>query len=85
MSYCFIIAALYLDIWGCRFCAADIYHIAGIIPSNFQYDAWFQSKLITVDGVSGFYIYTKFHQGMSTMSDTVVDYSHVRGWSFSRT
>ena len=28
------------------------------------------------------YIYTKFYQGISTKSYPVVDYTHVRGWSF---
>ena len=65
---------------------ADSYLIAGVIPSNFLYDDWFQSKLITVHQVNELYIYTKFYQGtcMSTMSDPVVDYSHVRGWLFPR-
>ena len=81
MGYCFLIAALYWDLWGGRFRAADSYHISGVIPSNFQYDNLFQSKLITVHRVNELYIYTKFYQGMSTMSDPVVDYSHVRGWS----
>ena len=65
---------------GGGFRAADSYHIAGVIPSNIQYDNLFQSKLISVLGVSGLYIHTKFYQGMSTMSDLVVDFSHVRGW-----
>ena len=65
------------------FCAADSYHIAGEIPSNFQYDDWFQSKLITVHRVIELYINTKFYHVLTTVSDTVVDYSHIRGWSFS--
>ena len=82
MSSCFLTAALYWDLWSGCFRAADSYHIAGVIPCNFQYDYLFQSKLFSVDEVSGLYIYTKFYQGTSTMSDPVVDCSHVRGWSF---
>ena len=84
MSFCFIIAPLHRDLWGCHFRAADSHHIAGVIPFHFQYDNWFQSKLITVHRVNELYIYAKFHQGMSTLSDSVVDYSHVRGWLFPR-
>ena len=69
---------------GGRFRAGDSHHIAGVIPSSFQYDNLFQSKLTSVHGFSGFYIYTKFYRGMSTMSDLAVDYSHVMGWSFPR-
>ena len=60
------------------------YSVAGVIPFKFQYDAWFQSKLITVHGVSELYIHIKFYQGLSTMSDSAVDYNHVRGWSLPR-
>ena len=84
MTYCFLIAALHWDLWGGRFCAADSYHIPGVICSNFQYNYLFQLKLISAHRVNGFYICTKFYQGMSTMSDPVVVYSHVRGWSFPR-
>ena len=84
MSYCFLIAALYWDLWGGCFRAADNYYIAGVIPSNFHYDNWFQSKFITVRRINALYIYTKFCQSTSTMSDPVVDYSHVRGWSLPR-
>ena len=80
----FLIAPLYWDLWGGRFRAADSYHIAGVIPSNFQYEDWFQSKLITVHRVNELYIYTKFYQRVSAMSDLVVDFSHVRGWLFPR-
>ena len=84
MSHCFFIAPLYWDLWSGRFRAADSDQIAGVIPSNFQYHNLFQSKFISVHAVSGLYIYTKFYQYMSTTSDPVVDYSHVRGWSFPR-
>ena len=84
MSYCFLLAALYCDLWGGRFRAADSYHIAGVIPSNFQYDNLFQSKLITVHRVNELYIYTKFNHVLTTVRHTVVEYSHIRGWSFSR-
>ena len=84
MRYCFLLAPLYWDLWGGRFRAADVHLITGVIPSNFKYDNLFQSKLTSVHGVSRHYIYTKFYQGMSAMSDPVVDYSHVRGWSFPR-
>ena len=63
---------------------ADSYHIACVIPSNFHYDNWFQSKFITVRRINALYIYAKFYQRTSTMSDPVVDYSHFRGWSFPR-
>ena len=84
MSYCFLIAPLHWDPWCGHFRAAESHYISGVIPSNFQYDNLFQSKLITVHGVHELYIYTKFYQGMSAMSDRVVDYSLVRGWSFPR-
>ena len=48
MRFCFLIAPLHWDLWGGCFCAADTYHISGVIPSNFQYENLFQSKLITV-------------------------------------
>ena len=84
MRYCFLIAALYWDLWGGRFSSADVHFITGVIPSNSKYDYWFQSKLTTVHGVIELYIYTKFYRVLITVSDTVVDYSHVRGWSFTR-
>ena len=64
------------------FALHDSYHIAGVIPSNFQYDDWFQLKLTSTHGVIELYIYTKFYHVPTTESDAVVDYSHVRGWSF---
>ena len=84
MRYCFVKAPPYWDLWGGRFCAVDVHLIPCVIPSNFKYDALFQSKLTPVHGVSGLYICTKVYQGMSTMSDTVVDWSSIRGWSFPR-
>ena len=84
MRYCFLIAPLYWDLWSGRFRAADVHLITGVIPSSFKCDNLFQSKLTSVHGVSGLYIFTKFYQGMSTMSDPVVNYSHVRGWSLPR-
>ena len=66
---------------GC-FRTANSNHTKGVIVSNFKYDNWFQSKLTSEHGVSGLYIHTKFYQGMSAMSDPMVDYSYVRGWSF---
>ena len=62
----------------------DVHLITGVIPSNFIYDALFQSKLTPVHRVSGLYIGTKVYQGIHTMSDTVVDWSSIRGWSFPR-
>ena len=59
------------------FRAADVHLITGFIPSKFKYDGWFQSKLTAVQGFNELYIYNKFYQSMSTMSDPVVDYSHV--------
>ena len=67
---------------GGRFRAADSYHLTAVIPCYLQYDNLFQSKLISVHGFSGLYIYTKFYKGMSIMSDPLVVYSHVRKWSF---
>ena len=84
MRYWFLIATLYWELWGGHFCAADSHHIAGVIPSNYKYEDWFQTKLITVHQVNELYMYTKFNQGMSTISDLVYDCSHVRGWSFRR-
>ena len=84
MRYRFLIAPLYWDLWCGRFRTADSHHIAGVIPDNFQYDNWFQSKLITVHQVNELYIYMKFDHVLTTVRDTVVDYTHVRGWSFSR-
>ena len=83
MSYCFLIAAPYKDRWGGCFCAADSCHITGVIPFNFKYGDGYQQKLISTHGVIGLYIYTKFYHILTTVSDTVVDYSHVRRWLFS--
>ena len=62
MSYCF----LYSNRWGGHFHAADSHHITGVIPSNFRYDNWFQSKFISMHEVSGLYIYTKFYHVPTT-------------------
>ena len=40
--------------------------------------------MTSVHGDNGFYMYTKLYQGLSTIIDTVVDYSHVRGLLFPR-
>ena len=71
MRYCFFIAPLYWDLWGGRFCAADSYHLASVIPDSFQYDDLFQSKFIIVHQVNELYIYTKFHHVLTTVRDTV--------------
>ena len=71
-------------LWGGPFRAAHVHIITGVIPSNFKYDNLFLSKLTSLHVVGGLYICTKFYQGMSLMSDHVVDFNHVKGWSFLR-
>ena len=75
-----IIGDWFALIWGGHFRAAYSCHIAGVIPANFNCEAWFQSKFMTVRRINELFIYTKFYQRTSTTSDPVVDYSHVRGW-----
>ena len=84
MSYGFLIAPLYWDLLGGHFRVAHVHIITGVIPSNFKYDNLFLSKLTSLHVVGGLYICTKFYQGMSPMSDHVVDFNHVKGWSFLR-
>ena len=80
MSYCILLGAIYWDLCGGHFCAADSHHKKGVIP--FRYDNGYKSKLTLAYKVHGLYIYTKFHHVLTTVSDTVVDYSRVRGWLF---
>ena len=66
----------------CYVCAAVIHHMKHVILTHFKHDGGFQSTLTSVHRVIRLCIHTKFYHVLSTMSYTVVDYSHIRERSF---